>query len=96
MTSTQLAEWEAMYARWHMGDAPHERDDLSAAIVASTIANSQPGRKRAVPLDTFLPTFTEPVTQEQSADALRDRMLKLAAQGKRQRAKRGDDKQAPG
>lgn len=93
MTSAQLAEWELMYRRWHMGDSPHERDDLSAAIVAQTVANVHV--KKPMKLDAFMPAFGEPTTPSaHSADAFRDRMLAYANRSKRR--KRGDDKQAPG
>jgi len=81
MTSTQLAEWEMMYQRWHMGDSPHERDDISAAIVAQTVAAVH--MKRAPKLDTFLPTFRDPApetpaTEQPQGDPLRAWFLKRA------------------
>ena len=81
MTSTQLMEWEVMFERWHIGLSPHERADLSAAIIASTVANSVPGRKTSIALEKFLPEFTKPVelTPQQQADALRNRMLSAAS-----------------
>lgn len=88
MTSTQFAEWEHMYQWWHMGDSPHERDDVSAAIVAQTVANVH--MKKPLKLDTFLPTFTAAEPQEQTADQLHAKMLALA---NRRKPRRGNDKQ---
>lgn len=93
MTSSQLYEWELMYARWHLGDSPHERHDVSAAIVAQTVANVH--AKKPIALDKFLPQFGsgEPAVHE--ADALHANMMRLANRT-RKGAPRGGDSQAPG
>ena len=87
MTSRQLYEWELMYARWHMGDSPHERDDVSAAIIAQTVAAVN--MKKPPKIEAFIPTFNDGDPVQQSPDELRTRMLQLA--NRRKGAKRGND-----
>lgn len=93
MTSVQWIEWLLMLERWNIGSSPHERDALHAAIIASTVANSVPGRKKAIPLDKFLPKFEKAVelTPQEQADALRNRMLSAA-----KRKPSGDTGKTPG
>jgi hypothetical protein len=83
MTARQAMEWEEMFRRWHIGESPHERDDLSAAIVSSTIANVNRGKGKVIKIDAFLPEFKEaPDEAANTADTLRANMLKLANRGK--------------
>lgn len=88
MTSIQFCEWQVMFDRWHMGQSPFDRQDLSTAIVAQTTANVN--RKKPLPLKDFFPTFqaavdAEPVDPVQAAAALRTRMLSYAERSQKKK-----------
>lgn len=90
MTSRHLAEWEAMFDRWNIGDSPAYRGDVQAGIIAATVANANRQRGRAAKPSDFLPTFekqAEPGTQ--TPDALYAGMMRLARKAAKPRARRG-------
>jgi hypothetical protein len=80
LTWPQLREWMAFYQLDPWGGA---RTDLSAAIVASTIANVWRGRSKAYRVADFVPSFETSKRQTQSEMASILTMAAQAAQAAR-------------
>ncbi|MFE4717856.1 hypothetical protein ACFRLW_15780 [Streptomyces sp. NPDC056728] len=74
MSSRELTEWQA-YERVTGPLDARMRGDISAAIVASTVANSAGAKKKAKPAD-FLPTWFK---RRKTADQIWQEVLKANA-----------------
>lgn len=91
VTATELAEWAA-YERV-AGPLGAARSDLQAAIIASTVANSNRGKKgrRADPAD-FIPKWDRKPAQswEQQLEAVKALNRSMGGADKTEGARHGD------
>jgi hypothetical protein len=95
MTSIQRVEWDDMLNRWNMGEYPHYRFDLNAAMQMVLQANLNRRRGRPARIEDYMPKFERKAEGggPQSPDSLRANMLKLPRKsGKAPRANRGKAK----
>lgn len=58
MPAVEITEWQAY--EQVTGRLGAERADMLSAVVAATVANSTPGRKRRLRLADFLPRWDRP------------------------------------
>lgn len=88
--SAEFVEWLAYSRLEPFGE---ERDDLRAAMIACTVANSMRSRKRAYKVDDFMFDFDKPPQSKQNvANVFLNAMQSIHAQNQAGRRARGGNR----